>query len=81
MKKTNSFVCGITSIVMAAISFFIFGFLSISGLILSICGLVAYKKEKAEGNTNTSSLVLNIVGVVFSAIMFVLYVRALSVIA
>ena len=72
---TGAKTCGILSIVFSSVSFLIFGFLSIPGLILGICGLVSSVKNKLNG----SPLILNIIGTAISAIAFVLYLLTLAI--
>lgn len=82
MKEQNPKTYGIISIVFAGISFFIFGFLSFGGLFLGISGLVISLKEKKSiyYDGSNSAVVLNIIGIVLSAIMAVLYIMALQTI-
>lgn len=80
MKK-NSLACGIVSIVMALISFFILGFLSISGLIVAIGGLIVEISNRKNYQKSASGLATCIIGLALSAVMMVLYFMALSKIA
>lgn len=73
--KTQSLVCGIVGISLAGISYFIFAFLSIPGLILGILSIVGYiKDKKSNQEVSTAALVCGILAIILSAIAMILMI-------
>ncbi len=76
--KTLSLVCGILGISFAGISYLIFAFLSIPGLILGIVSIVYYFIDKKDNQeTSTAALVCGILAVVFGSISAILLIISL----
>lgn len=73
--KTQSLVCGIVGISLAAISYIILGFLSVPGFILGIISVATYFKDKKAGeDTSIAALVCGILAIVLGAIACVLMI-------
>lgn len=81
-KSKKSLVLGVVGVVFVAISFFMFGFLSLAG---GICGALAItnnsaaKKEGEEGSI--PGLICGILALVVGIIAFIVYVYGLVVLA
>lgn len=68
MKNTASLVCGIVGCALCAISFWIFGWLSIAALIL---GVVALSLPTAVFSYKICGLISTIVGTVFMCLWLI----------
>ncbi len=74
-RKNLSLICGIVGLSLAGVSYLIFAFLSIPGVILGIVSLSSYFTDKKSGKeTNVAALVCGILAVVLGAIAFVLMI-------
>lgn len=79
MKQSNTapIVLGVISICLAVISFFVFWWLSAVGAVLGIIGTVLAWRDPYAG---TAGKALSVIGLVLSAIMFVLSVIVILVV-
>jgi len=76
--KNTALACGITGLVLACISWFVLGFLSIFGLILGIVACVMASKSKKAGVPATGGLVCGILAIVFSGLALSCWICALA---
>lgn len=70
-------ICGIVSVLLAIVSWFIFWWLSIVAIGLGIIGLCT-KVPEEYSKYNTAGKALNIIGVVMGAVGFIIFLIALA---
>ncbi len=75
MNNKKAFILSLIGIILGGVSWFVFGFLSIPGLILGILALVEVKAfQQTSGESDKKNLILSILTICISGIALLLMI-------